>query len=512
VTGHLSATIKTSTLLLALAFAVQLTSPMQATAQASQQPRYRLVDLGTFGGPASYFPNGNDGILNNHGTAVGAANTSTTDPICFFAPNCFTTHAFQAQNGIATDLGVLAGGDSSTTSWISANRLIAGGSETGEFDPVYGIPVFHPVLWRDGQIVDLGLLPEGGITGLAGAVNNQGQVVGIAFNTVPDPCSILGLPTQTRAFLWQDGVMQDLGTLGGRDAAANLINDHGQVAGFSYTSSINPATGCPVLRPFLWQNGTMLDLGTLGGTDFEIASLNERGEVVGLSNLAGDQSAHPFLWNKGQLTDLGTLGGDNGETNWINNRGDIVGKGDLAGPAPQVHHAVLWKQGQMIDLGVLPGDSCSNAYFVNSHGQVVGTSETFPFCTPPILSGQHAFLWEPAGQMVNLNTLIPPGASLDLTYAVAINDRGEIAGFGVPPGCAPQDHDFCGHAFMLIPCGVGEECVNTTVGTDTASAIPSLFNLNSTRLQTGPANPFERFRNELRKRMHTSGQGRLPSD
>jgi hypothetical protein len=45
--------------------------------------------------------------------------------------------------------------------------------------------------------------------------------------------------------------------------------------------------------------------------------------------------------------------------------------------------------------------------------------------------------------VVDLNTLIPPGASLDLTYAVAINDKGEIAGFGVPPGCAAQDHPDC---------------------------------------------------------------------
>jgi hypothetical protein len=53
--------------------------------------------------------------------------------------------------------------------------------------------------------------------------------------------------------------------------------------------------------------------------------------------------------------------------------------------------------------------------------------------------------------MIDLNTVIPPGASLELTFAVAINDRGEIAGFGVPAGCAPQDVDSCGHAFVLLP-------------------------------------------------------------
>jgi hypothetical protein len=210
VTGHLSATIKTSTLLLALAIAVQLTSPIQASSQSGQQSRYRLVDLGTFGGPASSFAD-----LNNRGTAVGWENTATTDSLCFFAPNCFTTHSFQASNGAITDLGVLPGGDSSAACCISPSGLIAGQSETGEFDPVYGLPVLHPVLWRNGQIIDLGLLPGGGIGGASGDVNDRGQVVGNALNTVPDPCNLIGLPTQFRAFSWQNGVMQDLGTLGG---------------------------------------------------------------------------------------------------------------------------------------------------------------------------------------------------------------------------------------------------------------------------------------------------------
>ena len=66
--------------------------------------------------------------------------------------------------------------------------------------------------------------------------------------------------------------------------------------------------------------------------------------------------------------------------------------------------------------------------------------------------GEHAFLWEGNGPMVDLNTLIPVGASLQLTYAIAINDRGEIAGFGVPPGVLPEDYETQGHAFVLLPC------------------------------------------------------------
>jgi probable HAF family extracellular repeat protein len=479
-----------------------------------QRPRYKLIDLGTFGGPASYFANGLDGILNDHGTAVGWANTSSPDPFDPFCvvSNCFVTHAFQVQDGALTDLGRLPGGTSSQAFWISANGLSVGLSENGQIDPfVPGFPQLRGVLWRNGLIIDLGTLPEGGFESVANAVNNRGQAVGFALNTVPDPFSFVGLPTQTRAFLWQDGVMQDLGTLGGPDAIAGLINDRGDVAGPSYTP-VDPVTGSPTaVHPFLWRNGSMLDLGTLGGTDSEPTALNQKGDVVGFSTLEGDLRSHPFLWSKGQLTDLGTLGGENGTTNWINDRGDIAGKADLSGPAPQNHDAVLWTNGKMIDLGVLSGDSCSNAYYVNSHGQVVGTSENRELCSIGV--GQHAFLWQQGGPMVDLNTLISPGSSLRLTYAVAINNRGEIAGFGVPAACAPQDYELCGHAYILIPCGAGEVCSNLTLpGADALPSIVPLFSARPAGTNAAAARPPERLKNPWRRKLHLPGPHAVPSD
>lgn len=475
-----------------------------------RHPRYRLVDLGTFGGPASYFQNGFDGILNDQGTAVGFANTSVPDPLCF-VPNCFATHAFRVKKGKVTDLGALPGGDVSQGLWISENGLIAGWSQNGEIDPlVDGFTELRGVLWQSGRIVDLGTLPGGGYESLAAAVNNRGQVAGFALNTVPDPCSLIGFPTQTRGFLWQDGVMEDIGTLGGPDANAELINDRGQIAGASYTSSINPATGCPEVHPFLWHNGSMLDLGTLGGTFADVRALNQRGQVAGFSNLAGDLTSHPFLWNRRHLVDLGTLGGDSGLTNWINDLGDVVGKADLPGPAPQLHDAVLWRNGRTIDLGVLPGDSCSNAYYVNSLGQVVGTSESLDLCLVP--TGQHAFLWEMGGPMLDLNNLIPRGAELDLTFAVAINDRGEIAGFGVPSGCAPEDIELCGHAYLLIPCRPDGECTNQSLpGASTSVPVPYMARQRRDSSQTESANPLERLRKSLKQRLHFSEQRTGPA-
>ena len=442
--------------ILSVAMLFTVAFPLQL---AAQHTRYRLIDLGTFGGPASYFSNGFDGVLSDQGTAVGWADTTTPDPFPTFCfnPDCFVSHAFQWRDGVLTNLGTLPGGANSQAFWIASNGLAAGNAQNGETDPLFpGWGEFRAVLWLGGKIVDLGTL-EGGYESFIGAVNSRGEAVGLAMNTVSDPFNLNGpdfFPTQSRAFLWKNGVMKDLGTLGGNDSQAIFINEGGQIVGNSYTNTTpNPSTGVPTVDPFLWENGIMLDLGTLGGTSGAPSAFNDRGDVVGNSNLAGDLTFHPFLWTKhGGMQDLGTLGGNTGITNWINDAGDIVGKVDLPGSLPQNHDAVLWRHGAMVDLGTLPGDSCSNAYYVNSRGQVVGTSENSVLCQVP--TGEHAFLWENDGPMVDLNTLIPPNSSLELTFAVAINDRGEIAGFGLPPDCAAAEIEFCGHAYILIPCGL----------------------------------------------------------
>jgi probable HAF family extracellular repeat protein len=246
-------------------------------AKKAQHHHYKLVDMGTFGGPSSYLATTNEvtspgainQVLNNKGTVVGWGDTSILQqpvpPLGCFNFDCFLPLAFQWQKGVLTDLGVLPGGDASAAFWISDSGLIAGQATNGVVDPL--LPDFleeRAVLWKDGKAIDLGTL--GGNESGALSVNDCGQVVGFATNTTPDPLSILA--TQVRAFLWQDGAMRDLGTLGsGNDSLAEFVNERGQVAGWSFTNATtNPATGSPTTDPFLWEHGTMQDLGTLGGT------------------------------------------------------------------------------------------------------------------------------------------------------------------------------------------------------------------------------------------------------
>jgi probable HAF family extracellular repeat protein len=462
--------------LIAYIAAITLITGLAIPAQLSaQQPSYKLIDVGTFGGPQSYLNDGNDGnnsatALSNRGTLAGWADTPTPDPFPAFCfeDDCFVSHAFQWHAGVRTDLGALTDGVSSQANWISASGLIAGVSENGDIDPlISGLPEIRAVLWRNGGITDLGTLPNGGYESFAAAVNSRGQVVGNALNTVSDEFSMAApgfATTQTRAFLWQNGTMQDLGTLGtGTDAMAQFINERGQVVGWSYTSSA-PNTSCPFFLPlalgsFIWdeKNG-MRDLGSLGGTCAVATGVNNAGIVIG-DNVNDEPIQRAFLWEKGSIKDLGgTIGGNQAGAEGVNQSGQVAGFATLADES--LVHATLWRRvGEITDLGTVDQDPCSFASSINSKAQIVGAS--LPGCA--FDSNTRAFLWED-GSILDLNTLIPPGASLHLQWARDINDRGEIAGSGL-------DADGNAHDFLLIPCGANgpSDCQEEIVGATAAT-------------------------------------------
>jgi probable HAF family extracellular repeat protein len=518
------------TLVAAVTLFAALADPVGLAAQdkpdSHKHHHYQLVDLGTFGGPASNINNqfslGAPNQINSRGTTVGAATTSIPSPgnsntsICEGLDGIlpFVFHAFKWQDGAVTDLGSLPGADDncSVATSINANGEIAGAGENGVVDPLIGIREVRAVVWENGKIRDLGTF--GGNQSILGNINNRGQVAGSATNAIPDPFSLyyllLGFSTgtQTRAFLWQKGQKQDLGTLGGPDALGFFVNERGHVVGASYTNSTpNPTTGLPTLDPFLWEKGTMIDLGTLGGTFGLAGQLNNRGDVIGTSNLAGDQESHPFLWHNGKLVDLftTTIGGSPITANQLNESGEIVGGAAFPN---RPFDAYLWRNGVATDLGTLKGDCFSEAVALNSRGQVVGKSVA---CD----GSERSFLWE-NGSMVDLNALIPPNSGLQLVETIAINDRGEIAGDG-DPGCGSDA--LCGHAYVLIPDGdCDSDCEGRIVASQNAAApIQNLdvvrhSNQSSAHPQTAPANPLERFRDHLRQRFHLQGQGRSLSD
>lgn len=185
------------------------------------------------------------------------------------------------------------------------------------------------VIWRDGTIVELG--PAGnGLSGAANSINDAGDVVGWAQMT-----SFEWGPGPMRAFLWT-GTMADLGSFGGASGTsiAYDINHSRTIAGMS-----SDAAGGT--RAFMWQSGVMSDLGTLAGdTDAEAFAINTGGEIVGTSykRLCTTCGRRAVVWRGGLVTDLNLQippgsGWVLNEAVDIDDQGRIVGRGMLNGNA-----------------------------------------------------------------------------------------------------------------------------------------------------------------------------------
>jgi probable HAF family extracellular repeat protein len=485
----------------AATFLAALTLPARLNAQ--QHTRYKLIDMGTLGGPHSYGSVNGDGfqLLNGSGVVASYADLALPDPnaafFCYDA-DCFQGHAFRWKDGVMTDIGALPVNNNSAAGSINSRGWITGQSQSATIDPVFGVPEFHAVLWKHGQIIDLGTL-DSGTESLGIYVNDAGQVVGFStINTNPDPVGFAGFPTHT--FIWENGEKLDIGTLGGANAfpGASCSNQPRDlvVGGSTTTTAVNSGTGLPDADPFLWYKGKMIDLGTLGGTNGFAQCANHRHQVIGMSSLAANPAAcnsggpgcHAFFWEDGVIKDLGTLGGDNSEAIWLNEAGDVVGSADLTGPTGnQIHDAVLWRDGKIHDLGTVPGDPCSRGRGLNSHGQVVGgSSDCHNFL--------HAFVWEEGGPMQDLNKLIQPGTGYQLTNAFNINDRGEILAKAAPLGFTPNDDADLGHLVLLVPCEEDkEDCVgNVPSATAAAPQTSAALLKNSTTSNASRFHPLSR--------------------
>lgn len=370
-------------LLAALATPVRLAAREQPS---NQLPRYAVIDLGTLGGS---FSEGRG--INNKGWVTGSA---------FLAGNA-AQHKFVWQNGTKTDLGTLGGPNS-------------GG---------------------------------GGFGGL----NDLGQAVGFAETSIPDPLGedfcFFGTQLICVPFVWQNGTMTPLPTLGGSNGGASAANNLAQVVGTAENNTLDLT--CPgaelQAKPVLWDNGTIRELPTFpGDPDGSASAINDSGIAVGGSGdcaTGGTFSLHALLWQYGKATNLGSLGGPlYNVALGVNNQGQVTGGSDLPGDTNlftgpvSTAHAFLWQKGVMTDLGTLPGDAQSFGLGINNKGQVVGGFIS------------RAYIWQD-GMMTDLNTLVPgpPFSPLYLLAAESINDRGEITGTGLAINGEQ-------HAFLAIPC------------------------------------------------------------
>jgi probable HAF family extracellular repeat protein len=333
---------------------------------------------------------------------------------------CFASAAPAQTTYTITDLGTLPGGNRSLALGINASGQVTGGS-----NGVSGVNHLHVFLYSYGTMTDLGSLP-GGNDSYGAGINDSGQVTGQSGNDNSGFTPFLS----GHAFLYSGGKMIDLGTLpGGAYSVGAGINASGQVTGDSDGTGFGQ-------HAFLYSGGKMTDLGTLPGGTYSVgAGINASGQVTGQSGVSGN-IYHAFLYSSGTMTDLGTLpGGTYSYSSGINASGQVTGGSDnsTSGGWP---HAFVYSSGTMTDLGTLTGGTYSYSFGlgINASGQVVGVSY-------PGFNGG-AFLYS-SGTMTDLNTLLPANSGWALEAALAINDAGQITGFG--------EINNLGHAFLLTP-------------------------------------------------------------
>ena len=298
-------------------------------------------------------------------------------------------------------------------------------------------------LYQGGARTDIG--PGGSALSFAYGLNDSGQVVGQAE---------FGPSAAPHAFLYDKGALNDLGTLGGGVSLAVVINNRGQIAGVSdvalppadaASSGIPYATayGYSLSHLFLYAQGKMSDLGTLGNGLMYPLGINDAGEIVGRvdsATQAGIARPQAFHYANGSLAALSTLGGDTALAAAINNSSLIVGQSSNVSStnAPNFFlHAVTWQNGKIQDLGTLPGGNHSIALGVNSKGDIVGGSTAEPNSLY-----DHGFVYH-NGVMTDLNALIASNTGWLLLGAQSINDQGQIVGVGTVNG------QF--HLYLLTP-------------------------------------------------------------
>jgi probable HAF family extracellular repeat protein len=284
------------------------------------------------------------------------------------------------------------------------------------------------------------------------AMNDRGQVIG-----TDDRGSGLG-----PALLWEAGVVRELGIGQGND-----INNDGVVV-----------LGVPAAQGYLGAAvlnaaGVRTDLALRGwGGDFRHQySINSAGHVVGMEKFEVNSDGRAFIWDGQAITYL-HLGVATSLTSahGVNDAGQVVGW--WSGTQSGVGGGFLWEDGHTTFLPS-PGVSINNkgevllggsvwhdgditaipalallpvsdpkmgptleGREINDAGQVVGTSQEMYFIDVESGYGsiQRGFLWDAAGDLVDLNAVmgfdLGEFRDLPLSRPMDINNAGQIVGYG----------------------------------------------------------------------------------
>lgn len=279
---------------------------------------------------------------------------------------------------------------------------------------------------QEAAILNHGVLTRLGTMGLlnssASGINAQGQVSGTASSSVRHSTSTLMQGGQlwttlsdSRAFLYSDGTLTDLGTLGGSFSESTAINASGQVLGNSTTTADNDDAK---RQAFIYSKGQLTGLGTLGGSLSRANAFNDSGLVTG-SSLNAQDKLQAFIYQDGLMTGL-DVGGEFSTGTAISSDGRIAGQLTLSDGSQQVF---LYQSGQVTLLNlpmITGGKSFASAKSVNDRGDVVGHALTGDY-------RDMVYLYTD-GQAQDINSLLDPASQLNVTVSdvLSIDDEGRI--------------------------------------------------------------------------------------
>jgi probable HAF family extracellular repeat protein len=328
--------------------------------------------------------------------------------------------------------GIVNPPETSTATTIASGRAVIG---------IYGFNI------------DLGTLgkPDANSWTDYGGINDLGEAVGLSETAMPDPNGedICGFGThlQCLPFLWRDGHMSALPTLGGINGWANAINNREQIVGFAEDGALDPTCGETVKNnritlPAFWERGNVKALPLAVRTDVDgfANGINEQGHAVGYSGNCN--VAHAVVWKDKTVFPLKDYGVFS-SAYAINNSGQVVGQiGSAAG-----YFAAVWPQGadgEVKSIKLLPGDAAAFATGINNRGQVVGS--TFDSNG----DWSHGFIWQD-DVITDLNTVIPDDSNLLIIAASNINELGQISGMATVQN-GPRKGEI--HAILLTPADI----------------------------------------------------------
>jgi probable HAF family extracellular repeat protein len=292
-----------------------------------------------------------------------------------------------------TDIGVFPPPERSVIFALSINNR---GHVTG--DPRF--------IYRNGE---LEMLDVPGVTVRGTGINDRDQIVGEAFEIFPGPM---------RVFLWDAGSVRFIGTPDQTFLGMNPLNDRGEFVG----SHAFDSSG---FRAFVYRDGSLVNLGTLGGANSRADAINNRGMIVGTSEVGPDIfDSHPFLYVRGEMIDLAEI--IRGEFTWlvdINDAGDIAGSRVATDPdGSRQRRPFILSRGHLVDVRLPPDQGLASPEAINNRREIVGWINS----VGGALRGFHYH----RGTLSLLDELViesdPLRPFVLLQEAFDINDRGQI--------------------------------------------------------------------------------------